>query len=63
MLSAANTVGPTEVLPCSFQVTIVPVIVLFIVSAAVTAIGILTFIWYQVLFSLNLLNAHRANAV
>ncbi len=27
------------------------------------AIGILTFIWYQVLFSLNLLNAHRANAI
>ncbi len=47
MLSAANTVGPTEVLPCSFQVTIVPVIVLLIVSAAVTAIGILTFICFN----------------
>ena len=29
MLSAANTVGPTEVFPCSFQVTIVPVMVRF----------------------------------
>ncbi len=61
--SLANTVGPTEVLPRSFQVTIVPLIVREATSAAVIAIGRLIFIRYQVLLALNLFNAHRSDSV